>query len=75
MERKILISLNAEEKTGPFERLEHYLELEIQGMSKSFTKKLNAHGHLVKSNSPILSRVLLACLGYFWFVLARSCSF
>ena len=32
---KILIAFNAEESTWPFERLEHYLEREIQGMLKS----------------------------------------
>ena len=30
------------------------------------------HGYLVKSNSPILSGVVLACSGFFLFILPRS---
>ena len=30
---------------------------------------------MVKSNFPVLPRVVLACLGYFWFILPRSCLF
>ena len=37
LKQKILITFNAEENTWPFEKLEHYLEGEIQGMLKSFT--------------------------------------
>ena len=37
--RKILISFNAEENIWPFERPEHYLEWEIEGILKSFTIK------------------------------------
>ena len=72
--KKILIT--AEENTWPFQRLEHYLEREIQGMLKSVTtrrnKKILRNIFLIKSNYPILTRVVLACLGYFWFILPRS---
>ena len=69
----------AEENTWHFERLEHYLEQEIQGMLKSFTirrnNKIFTWIYLVKSDSPILLEVALACLVYFWFILPRSCLF
>ena len=61
MKRKILITLNAEEKTRPLETLEHYLELAIQGMSKSFTKKLNHMGIWLKA-------ILQYCPEFFWLV-------
>ena len=57
-----------------FERLEHYLKREIHGMLKSFTiRRISSPGYLVKSNSSTLPGVVLACLGYFWFILPRSC--
>ena len=43
-------------------------------MLKPFTKKSNknyVHEYLVKSNSLIWSGVVLACLGYLWFILPR----
>ena len=70
-ETKNINYFNAKESTWPFERLEHYLERQIQGMLKSFT---------VRRNKKILDAILqywviLACLGYFWFILPRSCLF
>ena len=41
LKRKILIDFNAEEGTWAFERLEHYLERENQGMLKSFSIRRN----------------------------------
>ena len=40
LKRKISIAFNAEEKTWPFEILEHYLEREIQEMLKIFYNKV-----------------------------------
>ena len=37
LKQKILITFNAEENTRSFQRLELYLEREIQGKLKSFT--------------------------------------
>ena len=45
--------------------MKHYLEQDIQGMLKSFTvTRKYLHQYLVKSNSPILLRVVLACLDF-----------
>ena len=53
---KISINFNAEENIWPLERLEYYLQQEIQGMLKSFTirhdKKYSLE-YFVESNSPI----------------------
>ena len=54
------------------------MDQEIQGMLKSCTNRRSkkySHGYLVKSNSPILSAVILAHLAYFLFILPRSCLF
>ena len=75
---KISINFNAEENIWPLERLEYYLQQEIQGMLKSFTithGKKYSHEYFVESNSPILRGVVLVCLGYSWFTLHCPCLF
>ena len=39
------------------------------------TTRKYSDGYLVNSNSPILPGVVLACLGYFWFIQPCSCLF
>ena len=63
-------------RTPDLERLEHYLEREIQGMLKSFLIRRNKKTFTrIFGIFPILSRVILVCLGYFLFILSRSCLF
>ena len=76
LEQKISIAFHAEKNTWPFERLEHPSGTRNSGNVKEYIHSLiHSFRYLVKSIFSILPGIVSACLGYFWFILLRSCSF